>query len=164
MIEIEEMGEKEMKRVLERVGYGHLGVVRDNRPYVVPIHYNYDEPHIYFYTTEGMKTEYISQNPEVCLQVEEVNDSKNWRSVIAWGKAERLTEEAEIEKAMKFILERNPTLTPALNLMWIDTWGRALVKAVYRIDPHIISGRMTLPEGETRGAPSDNQNKSTIKN
>lgn len=151
MLEVEEMALEEMKRVLARVGYGHLGCARDNRPYIVPIHYAFDYPHIYIYTTEGMKTDFIKANPEVCLQVEEVHDAKNWRSVVATGKAERLTKKKDLDQAMKFILETNPTLTPAQNLMWIDTWGRANIEAVYRITPRTISGRMTVPEGETRG-------------
>lgn len=151
MLEIEEMALEEMKGVLARVGYGHLGCARDNRPYVVPIHYAFNYPDMYIYTTEGMKTEFIKANPEVCLQVEEVHDAKNWRSVIATGKAERLTEKEDLDRAMKFILETNPTLTPARNLMWIDCWGRANIEAVYRLTPHIISGRMTVPDGETRG-------------
>lgn len=157
MFEIEEMGLGEMKRVLERVGYGHLGCIRDHRPYVVPINYAYHDPYLYIYTTEGMKTEFITENSEVCLQVEEVHDARHWRSVIATGHAKRLTEEPDVEEAMKFILEQNPTLTPARNIMWIDTWGRANVKAVYRIQPDIISGRMSVPEGETRGSSNSDK-------
>lgn len=150
MLEVEEMHSTDMKRLLQQVGYGHLGCIRDNRPYVVPIHYTYSDPNIYIYTTEGMKTEFIAQNPEVCLQVEEVRDSKNWCSVIATGKAERLTEKAEVDEAMKIILQGNPTLTPALSLNWIDAWGRANIEAVYRITPHILSGRATLHKPETK--------------
>ena len=64
MVEVQEMNDDESKKLLARVGYGHLGLVRDTHPYVVPIHYAYDEPHIYIYTTEGKKTEIIEANPE----------------------------------------------------------------------------------------------------
>ncbi len=74
MVEVQEMNDDESKKLLLRIGYGHLGLVRDTHPYVVPVHYAYDEPHIYIYTTEGKKTEIIEANPEVCLQVENVND------------------------------------------------------------------------------------------
>ena len=144
MIEIQEMAAEEMHMMLKRVGYGHLGCAREERPYVVPIHYAYDEPNIYIFTTEGMKTEFIAANAEVCVQVEEVGDSMHWRSVIANGRAEKLTAPEEIEHAMEFITQRNPTLTPAINRMWIDAWGRASVIAVYRIRPHTVSGRKTI--------------------
>ena len=41
-VEIEEMPPQEAHALLARVGYGHLGCARDNRPYVIPIHYAYD--------------------------------------------------------------------------------------------------------------------------
>lgn len=151
MIELEEMAAKEVHALLERVHYGHLGCARENRPYVVPIHYAYADPDIYIFTTEGMKTEFIAANPEVCLQVEEVVDPTNWKSVIATGKAERLADKEEIEHAMQHITKTNPTLTPALNKMWIDPWGRASNITLYRMRPDVISGRKTLPPGETRG-------------
>lgn len=151
MIEVEEMETTEMYRLLEVVGYGHLGCTRENRPYVVPIHYAYEHPHIYIFTTEGMKTEFIADNPEVCLQVEEVDDSMHWKSVVATGKAERLTTQEDIEHATGHITKRNPTLAPALNKMWIDPWGRASSVVLFRVTPQIVSGRKTVPEGETRG-------------
>lgn len=154
MIEVEEMGAQEVHALLERADYGHLGCARDNRPYVMPIHYAYEDPDIYIFTTEGMKTEFIAANPEVCLQVEEVVDPTNWKSVIATGKAERLTDKEEIEHAMQYITKTNPTLTPALNKMWTDPLGRASNITLYRIHPDIISGRKTLPPGETRGPAS----------
>src|SRR5712691_928403 len=112
MVEIEDMAPKEMHALLQRVGYGHLGCTRDGHPYVVPIHYAYEEPDIYIYTTEGLKTNYIGANPEVCLQVEEVHDPSHWRSIVVVGRAQRLTHSEDIEQAMRFIKERNPTLTP----------------------------------------------------
>ena len=151
MIEIEDMAAEEMHALLQKVGYGHLGCTREGRPYVVPIHYAYADHDLYIFTTEGMKTDYIAANPEVCLQVEEVKDSTNWRSVIVIGRAERLAKSEDMEHAMQFITERNPTLTPAMNKTWVDVWGRANVIAIYRIHPDIMSGRRTLPSGETRG-------------
>lgn len=151
MVEIEEMGMTEAHALLQRVSYGHLGCSREGRPYVVPIHYAYDSKDLYIFTTEGMKTEYISANPEVCMQVEEVHNPSNWRSIVVTGKAELLTEHEDTESAMQYITETNPTLMPAINKMWIDPWGRAAKVAIYRIHPSTISGRKTLLLGETRG-------------
>ena len=145
MLEIEEMTAQNAHLLLQALDYGHLGCTReDGRPYVVPIHYAYDEPDIYIFTTEGVKTECITANPEVCLQVEDVKDSKHWRSVIINGRAEHLTEAGDQEHAMQLITKRNPTLAPAISRMWIDTWGRANVVTIYRIRPYVISGRKTV--------------------
>ena len=143
MIKVEDMPAEEMKALLQAVGFGHLGCARDNRPYVVPMHFAYDAECIYFLTTEGMKTSYIEHNPEVCLQVEEVEDAAHWRSVMATGRAERLTGAEDMERAMQLIAKRNPTLTPALNLTQIDAWGRANNVALYRLRPDVLDGRKT---------------------
>src|SRR5690349_13945774 len=103
MIEVEEMTAQELHALLRRVGYGHLGCARDGRPYVLPIHYAYDEPDLYIFTTEGMKPEFIAANNEVCLQIEEVTDPAHWRSVIATGRAEKFVAPEEMERAMKLI-------------------------------------------------------------
>ncbi len=150
MIEVEEMAPNDVHALLERADYGHLGCARDNRPYVIPIHYAYQDPDIYIFTTEGMKTEFIATNPEVCLQVEEVVDPTNWKSVIAAGKAERLTDKEEMEHAMQYITKANPTLAPALNKMRIDPRGRASTVTLYRIRPDMISGRKTRGVGDTQ--------------
>jgi uncharacterized protein len=75
MLAIDEMGQKEIKSLLNEVGYGHLGCVCDGHPYVVPMRYRFEDPDLYILTTEGMKTTCIDANPAVCLQVEEVNDT-----------------------------------------------------------------------------------------
>jgi hypothetical protein len=144
MIKVEDMPLEEIKELLRRVGFGHLGCSRDGRPYVVPMHYAYDDRSLYFFTTEGTKTDYIAANPEVCFQVEDVSDASHWRSVMVIGRAERITGTDEMERAMQLITESNPTLTPAINATQIDAWGRANVIAIYRIEPAMIDGRRTV--------------------
>lgn len=143
MLDIDEMNTKEMHDLLQKVGHGHLGCSLEGHPYVVPMHYYFEEPNIYIFTTVGMKTKYMDANPEVCLQVEEVNDLKHWRSVTVTGRAEHITLQEEFDRVMQFVKERNPTLSPAMNRTWIDAWGRAEVMALYRIHPTEMSGRTT---------------------
>jgi uncharacterized protein len=144
MVDIDEMGPEEMHLLLQASSFGHLGCSRDGSPYVVPIHYVFVDGNIYLYTTEGMKTEYIASNPEVCLQVEDIKDSSHWKSVIAVGKAERLMAEADKKHALALITTKNPRLTPAISRTWVDAWGRANVEAIYRIRPSMMSGRKTI--------------------
>jgi uncharacterized protein len=144
MLKVEDMAPAEMHALLQRESYGHLGCSRDGRPYVVPMQYAYDGKELYFFTTEGMKTQFIEANPKVCLQVEEITDSTHWRSVMVIGKAEQLTNAEETQRAMKLITERNPSLTPAISETQLDTWGRAVDIALYRIVPELIDGRKTV--------------------
>jgi nitroimidazol reductase NimA-like FMN-containing flavoprotein (pyridoxamine 5'-phosphate oxidase superfamily) len=144
MLKVEDMSQTEMHELLERQGFGHLGCARDNRPYVVPMNYAYDGNDFYFFTTQGMKTRFIDANPEVCLQVEEVTDSTHWRSVMVTGKAEHITSDEDMQKAMSLITQRNPSLTPAISATSVDAWGRAVDVALYRITPEIVDGRKTV--------------------
>ena len=144
MLRVEDMSPAEMHALLQRESFGHLGCARDGRPYVVPMHYAYDGKELYFFTTQGMKTRYIDANPQVCLQVEEVTDSLRWRSVMVIGRANELTNAEDMQSAMKLITERNPSLTPAISATQLDSLGRAVDIALYRITPEIIDGRQTV--------------------
>jgi nitroimidazol reductase NimA-like FMN-containing flavoprotein (pyridoxamine 5'-phosphate oxidase superfamily) len=141
MLDIDEMSSKEIHELLHKVGYGHLGFIPEGKPCVMPMHYYLEDSDIYLFTTEGMKTHDIDASPEVCLQVEEIHAPSHWRSVMVNGRADRLTEQPDIDRARQFITERNPTLSPAINRTWTDSWGRAEVVAIYRIHPSEMSGR-----------------------
>jgi nitroimidazol reductase NimA-like FMN-containing flavoprotein (pyridoxamine 5'-phosphate oxidase superfamily) len=144
MLNVEDMSLEEMRALLAGNGYGHLGCAHAGRPYVVPMHYVFDGECIYFATTEGAKTSALTVNPEACLQVETVRDINHWRSVIAQGRAERLTDAHEIEAAMSLLTRDNPTLTPALNYTQTDGQGRPNFIALYRLRPAVIDGRKTI--------------------
>ena len=144
MLKVEDMSPADMHALLQRESFGHLGCAREGRPYVLPMNYAYDGKELYFFTTEGMKTQFIQTNPQVCLQVEEITDSTHWRSVMVIGKAEQITGAEELQQAMKLITDRNPSLTPAISATQLDTWGRAVDIALYRISPELIDGRQTV--------------------
>ena len=93
MLDIDEMSSIEILELLKKVGYGHLGCINEGNPYVMPMHYYLKESVIYLFTTEGMKSHDMDANPAVCLQVEEIKDSKHWRSAVITGRAEHLTEQ-----------------------------------------------------------------------
>ena len=143
MLKVEDMSPADMHALLQRESFGHLGCARDGRPYVLPMNYAYDGKELYFFTTEGMKTQFIGANPQVCLQVEEITDGTHWRSVMVIGKAAQITGNEEMRRAMKIITDRNPSLTPAISATQLDTWGRAVDIALFSITPELIDGRQT---------------------
>lgn len=143
MLEITEMTREEMESLLRGARYGHLGCSRDDRPYVVPMSYAYDAGAVYFFTTEGTKTEYMAANHEVCFQVEEVEEEGRWRSVMISGRAERLKRPEDLERAMQLLTARNPQLAPALNETRIGHWTRPSHVVVYRVRAEALYGRRT---------------------
>lgn len=149
MLNIDIMRSEEIQSLLQQVGYGHLGCAFEGRPYVVPIQYYLEDSTIYIFTTEGQKTEYMDANPQVCLQIEDVQDFLHWRSVVVTGPAERLTEQSDIDRITQLVKERNPTLSPAISRIWIDAWGRGNVVAIYRIQPSEITGNQSRRDNIT---------------
>jgi nitroimidazol reductase NimA-like FMN-containing flavoprotein (pyridoxamine 5'-phosphate oxidase superfamily) len=141
MLEVREMSQEEIARLLGRGWYGHLGCARDGHPYVVPMSYAYDGGDLYFFTTEGTKTEFIAANREVCFQVEEVESAESWQSVMLTGRAELLSDAEEIERAMFLVSGRNPSLSPALARTRIGAWTRLSRIALYRLRPEAAYGR-----------------------
>ena len=143
MIEILEMHDKEIRDFLRRMNYGHLACSRDDQPYVVPIYFAYDGTSIFIYTTEGLKSQMLEQNPKACLQVEEFLDGGNWQSVVIMGEANRIQDRDAREAAVELLRAGNPTLLPALAIKWSKDWIRNNVEAVYKIEIKSIAGRLS---------------------
>ena len=59
-----------MEQLLREMTFGFLGLVRDARPYVIPLNYAYADGRILFHCTlAGQKLDAIKSNPAVCLTV-----------------------------------------------------------------------------------------------
>src|SRR5947199_10229670 len=115
MLEVKDMAQGEMLALLLRVGYGHLGCTRDDLPYVVPMNFAFDSQCLYFFTTEGTKTELIAPNRQVCFHVEEVIDPPPYRHRMLTGVAARDPTPEETDAAERPLPERNPPLPPRMH-------------------------------------------------
>ena len=152
MIEVRELNSKEIDELIARLDYAHLACCDGGEPYVVPIHYAYENGYIYIYSTQGKKSEILSKNPRVCLQIEDVKDNRDWTSVIVYGEAQELTDERERASAINSVVRVNPTLTPAVSIHWMDNWVRENIEVIYRIAPLETTGRQGVAKSETHGA------------
>ena len=100
-----ELSKKEIEEVLRSNVVGRIGCSSGQKIYVVPVAYAYDGESIIGHTTEGMKIEFLRENPECCFQVDDVMDLSDWISVIAWGRFEELKGD-EARKAGDFLMNR----------------------------------------------------------
>ena len=96
----------EIEAVLNSNILGRIGCHADNTTYVVPISYAYDGTYMYGHSNEGMKLEIMRKNPTVCFEVDETKDLANWKSVIAWGDYEELTDPTERKKALQILIDK----------------------------------------------------------
>src|SRR6185436_8223287 len=98
--------------VLREGTLGRLGCIAAGWPYVVPVNYFFDGKDIYIHTLPGKKLDALRANPRVCLQVDEIKDSYTWRSVIAYGTFEEVSNEETRENVLTKLYSRLPHMTP----------------------------------------------------
>ena len=84
---------------------GRIGCHDEKRVYVVPVNYVFDGRYIIAHSVVGRKIQMMRKNPGVCFEVDEVKDLRNWKSVIAWGEYQELTDERERYSAMKLFVD-----------------------------------------------------------
>lgn len=101
-MQITEMTPRECREALEQIGFGRLGCARGNQPYVVPVYFVYDQEYLYAFSTFGRKIIWMRQNPQVCVEVDEVKTHYHWTSVIAMGEYEELSDTPEHQGARFF--------------------------------------------------------------
>ncbi|WP_019986605.1 pyridoxamine 5'-phosphate oxidase family protein [Rudanella lutea] len=83
--------EEVINHMLTSQWFGRLGCASGTEVLVVPVTYLYDGHCLYGHTREGTKTRLMRENPNVCLEVNEVVSPTYWRSVVVHGVYEELT-------------------------------------------------------------------------
>ena len=92
--------------VLQTQFVGRIGCNANDKMYVVPVTYAYHKGYIYAHSKEGLKVRMMRKNPDVCFQVDAIENMTNWRSVILWGKYEALKSEKEQREGMRILMDR----------------------------------------------------------
>ena len=110
------------------------GEDEDGRPYVVPLAYGYDGEAVYAHSGPGRKIRLMRAQPLVTFEVDQTEAADHWRSAIAEGVYEELTDPAARARALAIIYPP-PAEVPEL--------GPATV--VYRIRLTAKSGRYEVP-------------------
>lgn len=116
------LNKAQIEKVISENIIGRLGCHADGKTYIVPISYAYDGNYIYARTFEGMKISMMRKNPNVCFQMDQMEDMADWKSVIIWGTYEELTDEKKRNKGLKIltsrILPKIPSETVKLSPEW----------------------------------------------
>lgn len=101
---------------------------------MVPVNYIFDGEFIYSHSLPGRKIMAMRAMPRVCLQVDEVEDELRWKSVLAFGNYEEITNHTEREGVLGHLLSRFSRLTPVEALIAEDAGAPAPVAFRVRID------------------------------
>jgi nitroimidazol reductase NimA-like FMN-containing flavoprotein (pyridoxamine 5'-phosphate oxidase superfamily) len=108
---------KVIEEILNRVPVGHLGLSWKNHPYVVPLLFAARDGNIYLHCSDsGMIMKFLRNNPSVCFEVEEFLNvvpglvpckyTNTYRSVIAFGTAQILTDPDEKTAGLRLIVAK----------------------------------------------------------
>ncbi len=95
----------EIEDVLRSEIVARIAYVYEGKPHIVPVTYVYDGESIYIHSAEGTKTRAMRENPDVCVEVEQIRSMTRWKTVVAEGKVERLMDDAH-EQAMDLLSAR----------------------------------------------------------
>lgn len=89
---IHELTHHQCAELLGRVEMGRLGCSRLDQPYVVPIRFSYDDDRncLYGFSSLGRKIEWMRQNPKVCVEVEDIESSDRWTTLVIFGRYEEI--------------------------------------------------------------------------
>jgi nitroimidazol reductase NimA-like FMN-containing flavoprotein (pyridoxamine 5'-phosphate oxidase superfamily) len=121
----------EARKLFESAKVGRLGCVVNGDPYVVPINCLLEDNYLYSHSLNGLKISALRQNPRACVQVDEIESTLNWRSAIAFGKFEEITNPNERAVILNKIFKVFPMLTPVEATLARD--GLAQEVIVFRI-------------------------------
>lgn len=137
---IAKMSTEETIELLQKIGYGHLGCIHEGKPHVIPMQYYFKNDTIYMFADRGAKSHDLAKHPEICLQVEELGDTKNWSSITIDGRAEILEDSTKFAEIAQVIKAQNPTFFPVINreITEISELEKAIV--IYRIQADKMTG------------------------
>ena len=158
---IHELSPADCADVLSRTTLARLACCRMNQPYVVPVSFAYDprQACLFSFSAIGRKVEWMRENPNVCLEVEDVEDRFHWTTVVVFGRYDELgdrPEQRELrQRALHLFSERSQWWLPgAAKPGGTDHHGLV----VYRIHIDRMTGRRTA-RGEHAGTgPTDDIN------
>jgi hypothetical protein len=104
-----------IKAIINAATVCRLGMVHENKPYIVPLCFGHHDNALYFHgALKGRKIDLIRENPNVCFEFDTVAEaiyseeacswSMKYQSVIGFGKAELIEDLAEKRDALGRIM------------------------------------------------------------
>jgi uncharacterized protein len=142
-MEVNEITDEECSSFLEHACLGRLGCSNENQPYVVPIHFAYENGYLYVFSTFGQKVKWMRANPKVCVQADEIQNQSKWISVIVYGEYEELPEPqytAERKHASLLLAKRYRWWLNALGQRQMTVGENSIEPLFFRVRVQSMSG------------------------
>jgi len=138
----------EIEEVLKEQFLGRIGCHANDLTYIVPVSYAYDGRFIYGISkNDGFKLDLMRKNPKICFEVERIENMANWKTVIAWGTFEEVSDPAERKEALHLLLDRNLPSVSSETVHLSPDWpfkpedANSIEGVVYRVELKDKTGR-----------------------
>ena len=100
------LNDAQIEKLLTSNFIGRIGCHAFGKTYVLPVSYAYKDDCVYVHAFEGLKLSMMRKNPDVCFEVENLEDMANWQTVISWGTFKELTNEEERSEGLRILTSR----------------------------------------------------------
>jgi hypothetical protein len=143
------LSDLDIDELLQQQYIGRLACQQDGHLYVLPISYAYKNNCLYMHSFEGKKISMMRNNPNVCFEVDDIQDIANWKSAIVWGIFEELTDTKLRLEGLTILISRSlPIINTSVTSHLEDNWPFPLDEnlddiegCVFRIQIHQKTGR-----------------------
>jgi nitroimidazol reductase NimA-like FMN-containing flavoprotein (pyridoxamine 5'-phosphate oxidase superfamily) len=132
------LNDDQATKLLGSGSVGRLGCVVNDGPYIVPINYYFEEGCAHSHSLPGLKISALRENPRACVQVDDIESVVRWRSVLAFGNYEEITNPSERRRILGKLLNRFPMLTPVETAIARDAGPPPVI--VFRIRIERVTG------------------------
>lgn len=142
IIMLGELNKREILDLLENNFIGRIGCHADGETYVAPINYLYRDNTIYAHSGAGKKIDMMRKNKAVCFEIDEIDDTFRWKSVIIQGNYEELAGQERqqvLQELIKAISARRDQASQNPSHAIDPEQQQGLI--VYRINISEVSGR-----------------------
>ena len=143
------LGKSKCRTLVSRNYIGHLAYVYNNRPFVIPITYFYDDSTnaLLGYSGNGHKINALRINNEVSIEVSEIDTVNNWRSVMVCGTYQEFSGSTakinlhKFSEGVKDLIRK----TEGKNLKYLSEFSSKIYKegspVVFKINIDELTGR-----------------------
>jgi uncharacterized protein len=110
---IHELTPADCADILARSNLAHLACCHMSQPYVVPVSFTYDprQACLFSFSSVGRKVEWMRENPNVCLEIDDVEDRFHWTTVVIFGRYDEIGDAPEDkdlrQRALHLLNERS---------------------------------------------------------